>query len=86
MEEGEEAIKVEARAGETILEVALRGGVPLSAPCGGGSCGKCRVRIVRGGMDASRSFYLSEADFAEGWRSACAARVSGDVTLALPEL
>lgn len=41
---------LEAAAGETLLAVLQRAGIPVSAPCGGqGRCGKCRVRLLQNG-------------------------------------
>ena len=41
---------LEAAAGETLLAVLQRAGVPVSAPCGGqGRCGKCRVCLLQNG-------------------------------------
>ena len=82
IEEDEEDIVVEARAGENLLDVARRGRIPLFAPCdGNGSCGKCRVQLLSGALQASRSFYVSDVDCGEGWRLACTARVAGDALL-----
>jgi len=40
----------EARANETILDVARRAGAPIGNSCGGiGVCNRCRVQIVEGG-------------------------------------
>ena len=38
--------------GEVLLEILRRNGLEVAAPCGGnGSCGKCLVRVVRGGAE-----------------------------------
>ena len=82
LEEDEEDVRVAARTGENLLEVARRGRVPVFAPCdGNGSCGKCRVQILKGTLNASRSFYIADVEYEEGWRLACTARVAGDATL-----
>ena len=40
---------LEARAGESLLELLRRSGFPVSAACGGnGTCGKCKVRLGDG--------------------------------------
>ena len=71
--QGENSFALEAAAGEPLLEVLRRGGVPLSAPCGGtGKCGKCRAEIAR---DGKRESVL-----------ACQYRVEGDCTVFVPEL
>lgn len=79
-------VLVSAEAGENLLKVAKRAGVPVNAPCSGNaSCGKCLVRIVSGDLDSSKSFYISDVDYEEGWRLACTSRVAGDVTVWVKE-
>lgn len=80
-------VRVCADAGENLLRVARRAGVPVNAPCSGNaSCGKCLVRIVSGNLDSSKTFCLSDVDYEEGWRLACMSRVMGDVTVWVKEL
>ena len=71
--QGDHCFELEARVGETLLEALRRGGVALSAPCGGGGkCGKCRVEIERSGK---RESVL-----------ACQYRAEGDCTVHVPAL
>ncbi len=67
-----EGVLVPLSAGESLLSHALRGGIPLLAPCGGESrCGKCRVVVrgeTRGGDDPG---ILSPGEIAAGVRLAC---------------
>ena len=85
--EDEPDVQVSAEAGENLLKVARRAGIALNAPCSGNaSCGKCLVQILEGDLNASRSFYISEVDYQEGWRLACTARVIQDVILWVKEL
>ena len=75
---------VSAAAGENLLKVARRAGIAVNAPCSGnGSCGKCLVQLVEGHLDTPKSFYISDTDYAEGWRLACLSRVAGDATVRL---
>ena len=75
---------VSAAAGENLLKVARRAGIAVNAPCSGnGSCGKCLVQLVEGDLDSPKSFYISDTDYAEGWRLACLSRVAGDATVRL---
>lgn len=75
---------VSAVAGENLLKVARRAGIVVNAPCSGnGSCGKCLVQLVEGHLDSPKSFYISDTDYAEGWRLACLSRVAGDATVRL---
>lgn len=83
--EDDEPIVASAQEGENLLKLAKRAGIPLWAPCSGaGSCGKCKLRIVSGALDAHPSFYISDEEYAEGWRLACTSRICGDVTLYVP--
>ena len=75
---------VSAAAGENLLKVARRAGIAVNAPCSGnGSCGKCLVQLVEGHLDSPNSFYISDTDYAKGWRLACLSRVAGDATVRL---
>ena len=44
------------------------------------------MQILSSDLDASKSFYISDVDYEEGWRLACTARVCQDVTLWVKEL
>lgn len=63
--QGDRYFELWAEKGEILLEALRRGGVELSAPCGGnGKCGKCRVEIhCRGGRESVLSCrYAVERD------------------------
>ncbi len=73
---------------ETILlEAAALAGFILQTPCGGvGKCAKCRIQVTAGHCAPSAvcSAALSPTELAEGWRLACQAKVSGDLTILIP--
>ncbi|MBD3306143.1 DUF4445 domain-containing protein, partial [candidate division KSB3 bacterium] len=80
----EESVTVED---QTLLSAAIMAtGLPLEQPCGGrGTCGKCKV-LVEGSLtppDATEQQQLSAAELAAGYRLACRARVTGDVSVKL---
>ena len=77
---------VQALAGTTILEVAARAGIVLLTPCGGGgTCGKCLVRVREGATKgAERGHHLTAAQAQEGWRLACATTVESDALIEVP--
>ena len=84
--------KIDASANETILEIATRAGVGIRSECGGAqTCGKCRVIVKdRKGLTSlteKEKQLLSQANISEGYRLACAAKISADLdhlTIALP--
>ena len=76
---------VDASPGDTLLETARRAGVAIDAPCsGGGTCGKCRVRLLSGALD-SPAGRPTDGEYARGWRLACQSRVLADATVEVPD-
>ncbi|MDZ7640685.1 MAG: ASKHA domain-containing protein [Desulfurivibrio sp.] len=76
---------VMAAAGETLLAVARRAGLHVNASCGGeGSCGKCRVIVEQGQVSGGAGELLSATELATGYRLACQAVVTGDLTVRIP--
>ena len=77
--ENGEAVTVSARPGDNLLECARGANIAIDAPCSGnGSCGKCRVRLLEGALDGVQTGHISDADYAAGWRLACASRVAAE--------
>ncbi len=78
-------VKVPAQRGDNIMELAQKAGVQIDVPCSGnGTCGKCRVRLISGGLDVEKNMKLSEEDYADGWRLACQSRVNSDAVIWVP--
>lgn len=74
----------EARADETLLDVARRAAAPLGNSCGGvGICARCRVHVVAGSdhltpPTAIETRVSQQRDLAADERLACQAIVRGD--------
>ena len=53
---------------DTVLEAALRAGIPLNYGCSNGNCGDCKVRLVSGQVQKvhPHDFALKEAEKANG--------------------
>lgn len=68
----------------TLLDALRSGQSGVHAPCGGrGSCGKCRVQVIEGQLpitDDDRRFFSEEA-LDLGWRLACRAVPTEDLTI-----
>lgn len=68
---------VEFRDGDTLLEALVRAELPINHSCGGnGSCGTCRVRVLRGlselhSMNDIESEMAADRGFAPDERLAC---------------
>jgi uncharacterized 2Fe-2S/4Fe-4S cluster protein (DUF4445 family) len=75
--------------GATLLDAARAGGVGIASLCGGqGTCGRCRVIVLRGGgsppTERDRHF-LSAFDLTSGWRLACQTRALSDIKVQVPK-
>jgi uncharacterized 2Fe-2S/4Fe-4S cluster protein (DUF4445 family) len=71
--------------GENLLRVAIAAGVHINASCGGnGACGKCRVIIDKGRVEAEHSAKISEEEWEKGYRLACTCKVVDDLVVTIP--
>ncbi len=85
--EGGGETRAEVQAGITLLEAARGANVAIDAPCSGnGSCGKCRVKLLAGTVDDLPTAHISPEEYAGGWRLACGCKVTGDVTVLVPDI
>ncbi len=81
-------ITLKATEGLNLLELLRKNNININSPCGGKkSCGKCKVRVLRGDTkisDSERSF-LSQNELKNGYRLACCISISSDLSLELIE-
>ena len=85
--ESGESVSIDANPGEKLLDVARKANVAIDAPCSGnGVCGKCRVRLASGALDAPINRHISEEEYAAGWRLACLASVVGSAEIEVPDI
>jgi CDP-4-dehydro-6-deoxyglucose reductase len=68
---------------DTILEAALRAGIPLNYGCSNGNCGDCKVRLVSGQVRKvhPHDYVLKEADKAAGAILMCSYTPVTDVVI-----
>ncbi|MBR3972355.1 MAG: DUF4445 domain-containing protein [Oscillospiraceae bacterium] len=83
---GKTPVTIECSAGENLLELARRAGVPMDAPCSGaGTCGKCRVQLLEGGVDTVLNRHISPEERRKGWVLACKSTVRENCAVFVPE-
>jgi uncharacterized 2Fe-2S/4Fe-4S cluster protein (DUF4445 family) len=78
--------RIETAPGAALRDVLFEQGVEF--PCGGrGRCGKCRVKVLRGRLDANEedAKVLHKEELAGGWRLACRHVADGDIELDLAQ-
>ncbi len=77
---------IDCREGETLLEAMQRQGLPYRAECGGiGTCGKCRVKVLDGILEAGSQDkkVFDEEELCQGLRLACKAYPKMSCTIEL---
>lgn len=83
-----EGTKIEARPGETILDVLSYAGLDINNQCGGeGVCGKCRVKITRGRVNFSSKHlgFLTKKELEAGFVLACQTEIlKEDIEIWIP--
>ncbi len=81
-------LRVMAGPGRTLLEAARDAGIRMTSVCGGlGTCGKCRVQVIKGEVTAPRgdTAHITDTEWAQGVRLACLSIPRGDaVTVYIP--
>ncbi|MBW1901756.1 MAG: DUF4445 domain-containing protein [Deltaproteobacteria bacterium] len=85
-----DGVKGQIEQGKTILEAARELGVDLRSACGGkGACGKCRVKVEKGGEHLSspmeREIKILKNDLQSHYRLACCAVITAPLTIRIPE-
>lgn len=77
---------VEAEPNSSLIKAARQAGLHINASCGGaGVCGKCRVLLEKGSLEGGTSEKMSAEDIKIGYRQACIAQISSDLTIRIPE-
>jgi uncharacterized 2Fe-2S/4Fe-4S cluster protein (DUF4445 family) len=71
--------------GETVLEAAMKSGIHINASCGGNaSCGKCRIKVLKGNAPSGVHPEISELEYDSGIRLACMTTPHSDMTIEVP--
>ncbi|MGI8577098.1 MAG: ASKHA domain-containing protein [Nocardioidaceae bacterium] len=81
--------EVRVPPGVSVFDAASWNGIAIDSTCGGhGTCKKCKVQVLAGSVPISR---LDERSFnadqlRDGWRLACLAQATNDLTVDVPPL
>lgn len=78
-------VKIAVPYGTLLLDAALEAGVFIRAACGGsGACGQCKVRVLKGSVEALMEEKVHAAARAAGYVLACQTRAVSDVSVEIP--
>lgn len=69
---------------ETVLDAALRTGVPFPHNCRSGECGECKVKLLSGTVDQEPALdgALTQEERQQGYVLACRCRATSDINIA----
>ena len=80
---------VNVPSGTTVFNAASWAGLTIDAACGGqGTCGKCKVRVLKGLQAETPDDVdqLTAEELADGWRLSCRVVVRSDTIVEIPRL
>jgi uncharacterized 2Fe-2S/4Fe-4S cluster protein (DUF4445 family) len=81
--------EVRVPPGVSVFDAASWHGIAVDSTCGGhGTCKKCKVKVLDGAMPVSRLDVraFTPEQLKDGWRLACLAQASEDLTVEVPPL
>lgn len=81
-------LDIKTPVGEKLMGALASGGVFVPSACGGGgTCGQCRVKVLKGGgsLLPTEASQISKKEAAEGARLACQLSVTEDLSVGVPE-
>ncbi|MEJ2115867.1 MAG: 2Fe-2S iron-sulfur cluster-binding protein [Gammaproteobacteria bacterium] len=72
-----------AESHESILDAAIRAGVPVNYGCSNGNCGLCKARIISGATSQIRAheYVLRDAEKIQGYALMCSTSCQSDVVI-----
>lgn len=77
--------EVDCNKGDSLLEVARKSNIFIDAPCGGNvSCGKCKIKVLKGNLDTEKTLHISDEEWNQGYRLACNSKVIEDIEIEVP--
>lgn len=77
--------EVYCNKGELLLDVARKADVFIDAPCNGNiSCGKCKVKLLKGKVDTEKTRHISDDEIKQGYILACNSKVVSDIEVDIP--
>ncbi len=77
--------KILVDEGENLLQAAMEAGIHINASCGGSAtCGKCKIKILKGVVDSPKHPKLTQWEVDQGYRLACLTSIQSDIEVEIP--
>jgi uncharacterized 2Fe-2S/4Fe-4S cluster protein (DUF4445 family) len=78
-------LSIDVLYGATLFDAIQKAGLPLKTSCGGkGTCGDCKVQVVKGSFKALSASGLSKKLSQDGYVLSCITPVENDLVIKLP--
>ena len=84
----DEKKEIKVQGGNNLLTYLTANGIKISSSCGGkGSCGYCKVKVIKGGgqLLPTEEIYMSREEKQNDIRLACQVKVREDIDIYIPD-
>jgi Na+-transporting NADH:ubiquinone oxidoreductase subunit F len=84
----DEKKEILVQGGNNLLSYLTANGIKISSSCGGkGSCGYCKVKVIKGGgqLLPTEEIFMSRDEKQNGIRLACQVKVREDIDIYIPD-
>jgi len=76
---------IKVSPGYKLHQAILDCGLTIDTSCGGvGTCGRCRVRVLKGSANTRKTKFISEKDKKNGFVLACLVKINDDMEVEIP--
>ena len=76
---------IKVSPGYNLRQAVLDSGLDIDSSCGGvGTCGKCRIKVVKGEVGSKKTKFISASDKRKGFVLSCLAKVKSDLVVEIP--
>jgi len=77
---------IKVTTGYNLRQAILDTGLTIDSSCGGvGTCGRCKVKVLKGQAGTKKSKFISQKDKKEGYVLSCITTVKSDMEVEIPE-
>ena len=84
----DEKKEIKVQGGNSLLSYLTANGIKISSSCGGkGSCGYCKVKVIKGGgqLLPTEEIFMSREEKKNDIRLACQVKVREDIDIYIPD-
>jgi Na+-transporting NADH:ubiquinone oxidoreductase subunit F len=84
----DEKKEIKVQGGNNLLSYLTANGIKISSSCGGkGSCGYCKVKVIKGGgqLLPTEEIFMSREEKQNDIRLACQVKVREDIEIYIPD-